>query len=539
MPKGRGHSVWRPKGRYVAVDYDSRRLRLVEVDYNRGQAKIARLYAMNMPGGVDLNDAQAVGEVLAEGLKSIGRKGAKLLMCVPRGKAVLKTITLPAGSEADEMPAMVQFQIGKELPFPQAEAVSDYIVETHFDPSGQTQTTRGLDVLTAAVKLPVVDHYRQVADAAGGKLARLGLRPHSNQGCVDRCVERGDDELVAVVNLTADEAEIDILRGDALAFTRSATVRLPEIEQGDDAHDEAIRGVVTEVVRSLTSYQAVHRGEQLSSILVAGDTGVESALVTQLHQQMNLPCEPLDPAGALGLEYQGDSSGFVAALGLAFRGEADQGEPFDFLNPKQPVEKSDPRKALAAAGIVLAMFLLIGGFWYAGRAKADRLAELRRVARQLDDAEELNERVRDLRATAEAVEDWQDNRPDWLGHLAMVTSLLPSAEQAYISDFQGDLARAGRDVRVEIEFTLRARSPESVEAIWRQLHAREEYELSPEAPEQGSSDPFGQAAFNTRGRFDMVAELAPEVEPERLVFPPRPAQDDSLRLMNQQQGGGQ
>jgi hypothetical protein len=43
--------------------------------------------------------------------------------------------------------------------------------------------------------------------ARAEELVRLGLRPYANLRCVDRCVSRGPNERLLLVNITAEETD--------------------------------------------------------------------------------------------------------------------------------------------------------------------------------------------------------------------------------------------------------------------------------------------------------------------------------------------
>ncbi|MFW6061439.1 MAG: pilus assembly protein PilM, partial [Planctomycetota bacterium] len=107
----------------VAVDFDSRQLRLVEAERHRSGARIVRLAGFPMPEGIDLTDAQAVGAFLGRTLREMRLSRARVLMNVPRGQSVLKPLTLPPGTHSDEIAGMVQYQVSGELPFRSEEAV--------------------------------------------------------------------------------------------------------------------------------------------------------------------------------------------------------------------------------------------------------------------------------------------------------------------------------------------------------------------------------------------------------------------------------
>jgi Tfp pilus assembly PilM family ATPase len=504
---------WMGGGRLVAVDFDRRHLRLVESVRTAGVATLHRLRSVELPEDLDVNDAQALGHVLAGTLREMGLSGARLLMNVPRGQSVLKPLTFPPGTDAADLPDMVLYQMESELPFPVADAAIDFTVETHYaaEAAGQDEE-EGVDVLVAAVRLGIVDYYRRVASAAGSKLLGLGLRPYSNVRCLRSCLPEPaeEGEGLALVYLTADEAEIDVLSGPGrgrLAFSRSAAVLAPGAEEDPSARAQA---VVTEAARSLRSYQTLDSGGRIDSVLVAGGTGLETDVADALSRRLAVSCERFDPSAGLGLSAGVDASGFLPALGLAAGPDE---RPLDFLAPKKPPVRRDKRK-LRVAGIAAGVLAVLAGLWVAAAvhlgAKEARLAELKR---QVKENEPHVDAARELEDCVERIESWQSGGRDWLTHWAHVACLFPSCRDAYVTS-----VRTGSDGRMGLE--VRARQPEVIDDLRRKL-TEAGYRFKSDGVST-APDPHGykyQAPVDLRIPEDMEVDLS-TVEPE-----PRPADD--------------
>ncbi len=459
------HAV-RPR-RFVAVDFDSRQLRVVQGERSGNHTRLRRLTAVPIPPDVEISDPRVVGVFLASALRRLKIAQSPVVMSVPRAHAVLKPLTLPPGTDLDDLAAMVQFQMAKELPFRIEEAIIDFTVGRHYDAETGADESAGVDVLVAAVKIPVVDYFQQIAAAANVKLLRLGLRPYADQGCVERCVTMAPDEQVAVVHVTADEVEIGVLSGGLLVFSRSGTTRTPPPRDLSDAPavEEAVSALAAEVARSLQSISNVQREPAVARVLVAGGTGVEDALCERLRERLHLPCEILHAADALQLEGQGNASEFISALGLAIRSGGGR-LPFDFLHPKRPTVKRDYTRVrrLAVAAVLIAA---IGAGVVMGR---DRLDVQREAVRDLTKTKKsLDDEVKALRKQVQrvdAVEAWVKENEDWLGRMAHVGNLFPSAADAYIRPRPG-LKANGRS----LAFTVRAQRSETITDLIKKLES--------------------------------------------------------------------
>lgn len=512
-------------GRFVAVDFDSAYLRIVQACRTGKSVRIERLNRTPMPDNLDLDDAEAVGGFIGRTVEEMNLARCGVLMSVPRKRAALKVVALPPGAGPEETASMVRFQAEKDLPFPPEQAVIDFTITSHFDAAGPAPPAPGADetpavsVLAGAVDADVVEHYRRVAQAAGVRLRRLGLRPYATMRCVDACIHREGDEAVAVVHVTADETEISVLKGSGapgLAYCRSAVINVLPGGGGAEAAPETVDAVVREVTRSLHSYTSTARGGEVSTVLVVGGTGIERRLVRQLADRLGLRCELFEPGASLGLPASGDTSAFAAALGLAI---AHQGEalPFDFLNPKRPAVKRNVKKirnAAVAAGVALLLgIVMFARSTHLGRKRAE-LAKLTRI----DDLKQINRTVKSMARRVKAVDVWLKGRVRWLDHLAHLGQLAPGCEDLYITSFS---AGAGG----KASFRVLGKSRNLIETFKARLA---EAGYAPQSGNAGKGDKFGYT-------HSVEATLA--VKPGTVVdltgrqHVPRPADDDSINVL--------
>ncbi|MFP4104930.1 MAG: pilus assembly protein PilM [Phycisphaerae bacterium] len=498
--------------RFLAVDFDSRHLRLAEAECVGEKARILRLIDLPMPEDVDFTDADSLGRFLGTQLRELKLRGVGVLMNVPRGQAVLKPLSLPPGTPEEEMPGMVQFQMEKELPFPMAEAVIDFTVERHFDAETGKAESAGEDVLVAAVRLSTLDFYRNIAEAANVKLLRLGLRPYANHHCAEACLGDGEAERMAVVCVNADETEIDVIQGGSLAFSRSAMLKIPA---DPDRARSRLQSVSLEVARSLQSFQAVDRESNITAIHVAGGTGLEPALARDLSTRLRTRCETFDPAEALQLRQQGDASAFVSVIGLAIGHAARQQMPFDFLNPKKPAVKKDRTAMQGVLLVVFLLCLLVGGMAMGFVVVGRRQQEVRRLQairnQKLKQAKQADATVDRF----EAVEQWQESGRDWLSHLAHLSHLLPEASDVFIDKFSTHNSQRG----AQMKFRVHARSSETIDDLSRRLGAAG-YRVKTEGSDRTDRPTYG---YDWHDDFTVLVPEDMDVEWDKMSPASRPA----------------
>lgn len=500
--------------RVVAVDFDRRQLRVAVAERAGGRLRITRLIGEAIDPDVDVSDADAVARVLVRALDGVkvGRDG--VVMNVPRSQAVLKPLTLPPGVPDAEVASMVQFQMEKELPFASAEAVIDYTAEQHRGTEPDAGAPEGRQVLVAAVRLPALEYYRQIARSADVKLRRLGLRPYASARCVQAC--EAASGTTALVHLMADETEIDVLDGrGGLLFSRSAVVKVPP-EPTDEARDRAVEAVVVEATRSLQSYHSAESAERIGRVLVAGGTGIEAAAAEQLARRTGASSSVFNPAGRLGLRGDAGVSAFMPAIGLAME-DRTGALPFDFLNPKRPPVRRDRRKIAAVGGAIAAAVVILGAValgWAHLAAKQDRVdALVTRYNKLRDDNRKI---VAPLGKRHAAVEEWVQEGSAWLDHWARLSALLPGCEDVYLKSIQ-----ASGDGRT-LTLTVQARDSAIITRMNRTLREAG-YDVRP-GREATTDDRHGYN-FTTTTRVIVPEDLDVDV----MSLPPatRPADDAS------------
>ncbi len=411
-------------------------------EYVRRQPVIRSLHSADIPEGADSTDASSLGGFIRTQVEELNLAGARAVMCVGRSQAVLKSLLLPVDVASDELASMVQYQVSRELPFPAGEAVVDFSRGVHWDTAGAEAAGEGTTVLAAAVRLPVIDSARQICEEAGLTLERLGLRPYANLRAVYRSVRCEPHQRLLLVNITADEAEIDVMCDESLEFSRAAAVTAGEDRQGPD-----VQRAVSEVTRSLQSFNAVRPGAEIDVVFVAGSTGLEKDLAAALSEALSVRCELFDPSDGFALRTVEATGAFGAALGLAAATGQQEPLPFDFINPKRPAPPRDTRRikvmAAAAAVVVLLGAGAIGRMSYMDRRRAD----VKTLAGKNKTLLAANKKLKRLRRRVEAVEKWDNDRTGWLDQLTHLSRTLPKAKELYLTglDFSpGKAALTGR-----------------------------------------------------------------------------------------------
>lgn len=483
-------SARKPK-RLVAVDWDSRKVRVVFAQSGKRGVKVDRLLSVAIPGDLDAGDAAQMGRHIRRILDEQEISAKHAVVDIPRDQAILNTLTLPV-QVPDALPGMVGIQVAKQLPFALADAVIDYVVGAH-EPEAATG-----EVLVAAVRREVLAHYEAVFAAAGLKLDRVGLRSQANRIATMRCLRHSSFERVLMIDVRPTLMEINVIRHSFLVFSRAASVQIPEhpaestpvvgespelslrLIGGEGTSDETgavspkrqadslIQSLIVEVTRSIEAYRATDAGARMDHVVVAGDTGVEERLAEALQQKLGVAAELYNPASSFGWEPDegAAAAAFSSTLGLLI-GHAEEDErQFDFLHPKRAVSATEKRlkKAPLVAAVVL-LFVAAGGVALASLTKEDRtrLANIERKIRELEAEARTQEHAKFV-ALVKDLQSFDADQFVWVDVLLDIVRLLPPQEELVIHQIDG----YQRDGRLVLK--TRAKRRETATAIVQALN---------------------------------------------------------------------
>jgi len=443
----------RRKRKVLAIDWDTRTLRIAHALVTNRGVKIDRLFNVNIPASVDPNDPEQFGAHIRQALDQEGITTKQAAVDIPRDQVVLNTLMLPTAMP-DELPGMVKIQIAKELPFPVMDAAVDYTVGLPIDGGGSSE------VLVAAVRREVLSQYEAIFAAADLKLERIGLRPYANKVAICELLQDAMPHLVLFIDVRPTFMEISVLRQGSLVFSRAASVVMAEGEDLTDsggapiepslptseavdatlkftdtvtqpARASAMVALLMEVTRSIEAYRASDAGAEVDHVVIAGDTGMESLLSDAIQARLHVTTEMYNPARTFGWEPDegAHASAFAAVMGLILSDASDDQLHFDFLHPKKT--ESIARKRLKKAPMIAAVAIL---FIVASIVGVVKITSADRV--QLAS---LNERISDLKSHSQEnkkflklykqLNEFDKNQYVWVDVLVDVVSVFPSNEE--------------------------------------------------------------------------------------------------------------
>lgn len=471
----------------LCLDWDKRVLRILVTRAVRGGVRIEDAHSHRLPPGVDADEPQTMGPLIAQTLARHRIHLKRVVVDVPRDRAVINRLTLPP-TPPHELPSAVRLQALKELPFPLEDAHIDFVVLSR---EGGAAT----EVLLAAVRRETLERLRATCSVAGLELTRVGLRPCANLVSVQHLPGMAERR-VMFVDVGPTTSEIDVFRGGLLAFSRAANVSVPFVggeligedsrvsskaelsntSLSDEFESVAVNELLVEISRTLQAYRATESSATVDQFVIAGGTGLEPVLAQAVARRFNLPAVLFDPSGVLGVPPAEAAKlrSFSSVLGLA-QGLSETGQlEIDFLNPKKPVPRGESLRRRLRLGALAAVLVVTAlGTWM-----LHEFRQLDAAIARLDEAvngagESFRNRVREMvkveLKTGEVVH-WEQETAQtvWLDQLLWLTrSAVEPGKQIVVSQVEFDSDGA------KVSLRLAAANLEAANTFLRQLNELE------------------------------------------------------------------
>jgi general secretion pathway protein L len=336
-------------------------------------------------------------------LRELGVRARRVHVSLPRRRAVVKVIELPAVAGAD-VRRMVGFELERHLPFPAAEALFDFHVL-------DATADRPVRVLLVAVERRMFDRVHQLLQQAGlvPRLVDVGI--HSLAVLAGGGGDRREGRVVLQVEEA--DAELAVVRGGRLLLSRA----FPLPPNGK----ERAQTLAEELRRSLGSLRPEDR-EGIADVTAIGAGALSVTDWAELPLHTTVP----PPPGVTGMP---DDPRLLPALAVALR-RPNAGLLRTNLMPEEARPRPFPwpvAVTAALAGLTLLMVLAVPAVTMLRdeRRLAALDAALAGLAPSVREAEQLAQSVERARRDVETLRSFESQHLRVLPLLRELTELLP------------------------------------------------------------------------------------------------------------------
>ena len=304
------------------------------VDLGTGSVKVVGLNGkkislaafMDIPSSDWEDESLLIGR-LKNFFKEINIAGKDAVVHIPGHLSFIRTINLPPMPKG-ELKEAVKWEIKRQLPYPQEEAVYDYIAAPAAD---------GIVVTFASAERKNVQRYISPFKEASLKVVAVDVNPL----CLIRALPLHGSGNIIVLDIGARSMEIDIMRSESVRLTRTVDLGgeqiknqlisegFPEGEIDDIMMDgpaermkEVLNQFLREIFLSIDYYKATFKEKVFSEVVLTGGVAINHAVGDYFSHMLDIPVVVPNPFDNLIMK---DESlrplgpRFSVAIGLAKR----------------------------------------------------------------------------------------------------------------------------------------------------------------------------------------------------------------------------
>ncbi|MEC7498154.1 MAG: hypothetical protein VYE67_07540 [Planctomycetota bacterium] len=439
----------------IILQWDAARIRAAVGTASANSPSVQKVVAFDLSSGGDTDEVMTMADTIAAGLKEqkVGKGDA--VVVVDRSTAELRVLSVPPVPD-DELPDIVRFQANREFTSVSEGWLIDFI-SLPSSPNGQRR------VLAGAISPQVAAQIRGACDTAGLNLKKVILRPFASGSLLSKAGMLQED--CVLIEMLGDAADLTVYAQGELQLTRS-------IRLSAEASEEAlIKQMQMELKRTLTSFQNQQHDAAIKRVILMAPESLAGSLEKELAEGTGLQCLSVDPwsvfknIGSAKRQVPADSEQLGAVLGGLCTPAGDFSE-IDFVNPtRPPAPPSNRRRNVLIAATAATLLASVGGLYWVQSSQLDaQLTQLQQeVAKMGREDQTHQDRLKEI----EMLENWVENRPNWLAEMGEMSQDFPLPDDAIVDNL--GLALDEKNQLAVIKITGKASSAEAIRRLETEL----------------------------------------------------------------------
>jgi len=205
----------------VGLDIGSSYVKAVEMKPGKGDSwQLVNMGMVELPHEAIVDgqvmDSTSVIEAIQRLFAEAKIKTPDVATCISGSSVIVKKIQLPHMSE-QELQESIHWEAEQYIPFDIQDVHLDYQILDAGSPGGN------MDILLVAAKKDKVNDYTSVITQAGRTPVLIDYDGFALQNCYELNYGSEPGRVVALVNLGASQANINIIKGESSVFTRDIT----------------------------------------------------------------------------------------------------------------------------------------------------------------------------------------------------------------------------------------------------------------------------------------------------------------------------
>jgi len=433
----------------IGLDVDDKSVKVAEIRQTpSGLAVTKYAIAEVIPSSPSEDKTTAISNTIKKVFAEHSIDQGEVFSAISGPGVSIRRITVPQMPE-EELYGAIKWEAKNLIPFPLEAVTLDYYIIGKVTEKG----TEKLDVIVVAAQDEVINRQTRIIEGAGLKVAGVTATPFAIWDVLKRNAQPKEDEVIALIDIGAEAASINLFKGNVLQFTREISVagdsitkamtgvlisdqwqlsltyeqaekikvtygipredsveKTPEgipLTQILEVMKPTLRRMLNEILRSFDYYKEQFREPKIAKVFLAGGSSKLKNLEEYLSTGLGAKVEVVNPLQGLSVSLSNKDSmedlreaspRLTLALGLAL-GEA---ESLNLIRAKKPARKGIevgnifeavkiPSMGWATAVVLILVFML-GYNFYLGRKQAYYRAEVESKKAILADLRLLAER---------------------------------------------------------------------------------------------------------------------------------------------------
>ncbi len=433
----------------IGLDVDEKSVKLIELRKTpTGYSLVNYAIEEVPPQAASADKLQAISETIRKTMTKYSVEPGEVYTAISGPGVSIRRITVPDMPD-EELFGAVRWEAKNLIPFPLEAVTLDYYVIGKVNEKG----TQKLDIIVVAAQDEVINQQIKAIEGAGLKVSGVTVNPFALWDVLKRGVEPKENDVIALLDIGADAASINLFKNNILQFTREISVAGESItkamtgvlisdqwqlsltyeqaekiktdwgippENSQEKTSEGIpltqilevmkptlRRMLNEILRSFDYYKEQFREEKINRVFLAGGSSRLKNLEEYLSTGLGTKVEIVNPISGIGVDIKDKQAQerlaslaprLTLALGLAL-GET---ESLNLLHIKKPEKKGVeiekifaavpvPNKTWVAAAILIVV-MAFGYNFYLGHKLSYFREQLREKQNILNDLRLLAER---------------------------------------------------------------------------------------------------------------------------------------------------
>jgi type IV pilus assembly protein PilM len=369
----------------IGIDADEKSVKLVEIRRSPIGPVLSKYAIAEVAIAEGLDKTMAISSAIKKLIADNSIEAGEVYAAVSGPGVSIRRITVPEMPE-EELYGAVRWEAKNLIPFPLDAVTIDYYIIGKVTDKGSEK----LDVIVVAAQDEVINQQVRIIEGAGLKVAGITANPFAIWDVLKRSAAPKEEEVVAVIDIGAGAASINLFKNNVLQFTREISVAGESITKAmtgvlisdqwqlsltyeqaekikithgipkEDSQDKTSEGIplsqilevmkptlrrmLNEILRSFDYYKEQFREPKINKVYLAGGSSKLKNLEEYLTTGLGIKVEVANPLSGLNIELADKASAdelrevaprLTLSLGLAL-GEAKR---LNLVHVKKPAKK--------------------------------------------------------------------------------------------------------------------------------------------------------------------------------------------------------